>query len=392
MAHTPASAGAGSSSRNVRGRLVGLSWAHLLNDGASNYLPGVLPAVLTNLDEPVRLAGVLVTALTIGQILQPITGRIADRLGGRSLVIVGLTMTSVGGGLLGVIGSTWMLIILLLLIGAGNAMFHPQSLAGVRSMLAGRTGLLTSAYLVGGELGRGLWPTAASLIVAHAGLVNLWILALPGVITACFVPRWMPSLPAKPNRGRAIKLRRHARPLLQLVTYQSVRTVTIYSFVTFIPILWDQRGGGLVGGASIITTMTTVGVIGNLGGGQISDKLGRRPVLVGSAVATSALIVPVAYLGAPWVWPVAAVLGIAIFLTASTTVLIGQDIFPENRSMGSGLALGFSNGLGASLVFVISLGVGSHVLLVFWLLAGLGLLSVVVALRMDKILMHHANT
>src|SRR5690625_4743673 len=176
MAHTPASAGAGSSSSNVRGRLVGLSWAHLLNDGASNYLPGVLPAVLTNLDEPVRLAGVLVTALTIGQILQPITGRIADRLGGRSLVIVGLTMTSVGGGLLGVIGSTWMLIILLLLIGTGNAMFHPQSLAGVRSMLAGRTGLLTSAYLIGGELGRGLWPTAASLIVAHAGLVNLWIL------------------------------------------------------------------------------------------------------------------------------------------------------------------------------------------------------------------------
>src|SRR5690625_3325413 len=50
LAHTPASAGAGSSSSTVRGRLVGLSWAHLLNDGASNYLPGVLPAVLTNLD------------------------------------------------------------------------------------------------------------------------------------------------------------------------------------------------------------------------------------------------------------------------------------------------------------------------------------------------------
>src|SRR5699024_10489876 len=143
----------------------------------------------------------------------------------------------------------------------------------------------------------------------------------PGVVTAFFVPKWLPALPPKPNRGRAIRLREHTRPLLLLVSYQSVRTLTIYSFVTFIPILWDQRGGGLVGGASIITTMTTVGVIGNLGGGQISDKLGRRPVLVGSALATAALIVPVAYVGAPWVWIIAAVLGIAIFLTASTTVL-----------------------------------------------------------------------
>src|SRR5699024_6797987 len=115
MAEKPPAAGDRSASANggVKGRLLGLSWAHLLNDGASNYLPGVLPAVLATLGEPVKLAGVLVTALTIGQILQPITGRLADRLGGRSLVILGLTMTSIGGGLLGIIESTWMLIILL---------------------------------------------------------------------------------------------------------------------------------------------------------------------------------------------------------------------------------------------------------------------------------------
>ena len=208
-------------------RLLGLSWAHLLNDGASNYLPGVLPAMLGTLGEPVRMAGVLVTALVIGQALQPVTGWLADRLGGRSLVLLGLFATSVGGGLLGVAHATWVLILLLLVIGIGNSLFHPQALAGVRSMLAGQQGLLTSVFLVGGELGRGLWPTAASLIVIHAGLVNLWIIALPGLVTVPFLLRVVPALPAR-RPDKAVRLRGQARPVLLLVGYQGIRLSLIH--------------------------------------------------------------------------------------------------------------------------------------------------------------------
>lgn len=373
--------------RVTPGRLLGLSWAHLLNDGASNYLPGVLPAVLATLDAPVRMASVLVTALTIGQALQPVTGRIADRLGGRSLVLLGLFLTSAGGGLLGVADRMWVLVVLLLLIGIGNAFFHPQALAGVRSMLAGRQGLLTSVFLVGGELGRGLWPTVASLIVANAGLVNLWILAIPGLVTVPLVLRFMPRLAPQPGHGKAIRWREHTRPLAVLIGYQGVRTTTIYAIVTFIPILWHLRGGTLVGGASIITTMLVVGVIGNLWGGYLTDRLGRRPVLIGSALATAVLIVPTVLLHGVLVWVAAGLLGIALFLTASTTVLLGQDIFPENRSMGSGIALGFANGLGALLVFVLGFGIGGNVLVVFWALCGLAVASAALTFAFDNKLM-----
>lgn len=388
--------GADAAGRGPLPRLLGLSWAHLLNDGASNYLPGVLPAVLVTLGEPVRMAGVLVTALVIGQALQPVTGWLADRLGGRSLVLLGLFATSAGGGLLGLAHATWLLIVLLLVVGIGNSFFHPQALAGVRSMLAGQQGLLTSVFLVGGELGRGLWPTVASLIVSHAGLENLWIIALPGLATVPFLLRAVPALPSKPpskpRQDTAVRLREHARPVLLLVGYQGIRTVTIYSFVTFIPILWHARGGGLVTGASIITTMTVVGIVGNLAGGHLTDRVGRRPVLVVSALASAVLIVPVAYLGGVWVWIIAGLLGIALFLTASTTVLLGQDIFPENRSMGSGIALGFANGLGALLVFIVGLGLGEHVVTVFWVLAGLGVASALLTLPFDAALMRTPRT
>ncbi|HZD66154.1 MAG TPA: MFS transporter [Acidimicrobiales bacterium] len=369
----------------ARAPLLGMTWAHLLNDGAANYLPGVLPAVLVSLHAPVRLAGVLIAALTVGQALQPVVGWVADRIGGRSLVVTGLLLNSLGGGLLGFAHRMGVLITLLLLIGIGNSFFHPQALAGVRSMLAGRRGLLMAVFLVGGELGRGLWPTVASLVVVHLGLSGLWVVALPGILTVPLLFRWAPPLPPRSRQGQRRRGRHRAWPLSLLIAYRSARALTTYALVTFIPILWHLRGGTLVEGASVITTMLVVGVIGNLGGGHLADMLGRRPVLVASAIATAALIVPVVILQGAAMWLSAGLLGIAMFLTAPTTVLIGQDLFPENRSMGSGIALGLANGIGAVLVLVIGLLVTSNgVEPVLWVVAGIGAASGVCGLVLPR--------
>lgn len=365
-------------------RLGGLTWAHFLNDGASNYLPGVLPAVLVMIGQPVQMAAVLVTALTIGQALQPVAGRIADRLGGKALVVIGLAMTSLGGGLIGVVRSTGLLIVLLVLIGVGNAFFHPQAIASVRQLFRGKQGLLTSAFLVGGELGRGLWPTIASVIVAEAGLGYLWLVALPGLVTLPFLLRWLPSLPQRRQHGPAIRLSVHARPMALLIAYQGLRMVGIYAFATFIPVLWDQRGYSLVAGASLITTMMTVGVIGNLGGGFLTDRIGTRATLLISAIGTGVLIVPTAYVTGPGAWVVAGLLGVMMFLTASATVLLGQAIFAENPSMGSGIAIGLANGIGAVLVLAVGAWAGETVVPVFWVLGLLSLASAALVPLFDR--------
>jgi FSR family fosmidomycin resistance protein-like MFS transporter len=386
---TPAN---GASRASDHTRLFGLTWAHLLNDGASNYLPGVLPAVLASLHQPVQMAGVLIATLTIGQLLQPVAGWLADRLGGRLLMVTGLVLTSVGGGLLGLAPTTWLLVVLLACIGLGNSLFHPQALAGVRSLLRGRQGLLTSVFLVGGELGRGAWPTVTSLVVATFGLRGLWIVGVPGVLTVPLLVRLAPRLPARPATSGRTRWRHRGGPVALLIGYRSVRAFTIYALATFIPIMWHARGASLVQGASVITTMLAVGVVGNLGGGQLADRVGRLPVLTVSGLASAVLIFPVAYLRGWLVWPAAGVLGIALFLSASTTVLIGQDIFPENRSLGSGLALGPANGIGAVLVLLIGLWVGRHAVVdVFWVVAVLSAASVLLGLALPAALVRNGR-
>lgn len=374
--------------RTRRGRLLGLTWAHLLNDGTGNYLPGVLPVVLVAIHQSVRMAGVLVAALSVGQALQPVVGWLADRVGGRWMITTGLLLSSLGGALLGVTSSLAVLIVLLLAIGVGSALFHPAALAGVRSLLQGRTGLLTSVFLVGGELGRGIWPTAASLVAATLGLRYLWIIALPGLVTVALVSRWAPTLPARRHTAQPIRWREHRRPLALLITYQGARAFVVAGLVTFIPLLWHDRGDSLVTGASVITTMITVGVIGNLLGGHLADRLGRRPVLVVSALTSAALIAPVVLLSGPAAWVAAGLLGSALFLTASSAILIGQDIFPENRSMGSGIALGLANGIGALLVLLLGLTVSAgNVSPAFWVLAVASAVSVLAALTLPRDLM-----
>ncbi|MBW5799576.1 MFS transporter [Halomonas elongata] len=329
------------------GRLTGMSWAHFLNDGAANYLPGVLPAILISLNLSVALAGTIMAALLMGQALQPLVGIFADRVGGRIMIALGLAGSSLGGALVGLVSGFWSLLGVLVLIGVSNSFFHPQALAGIRQLGGERPGTAMSIFMVGGEVGRGVWPALASWVVVQWGLGYLWVLALPALCTLPFLLRWAPRLPPRAANATPIAWRRHAGPLTRLVAFSTLRSLMILSVVTYVPLMWTQSGGSLTTGASFITIMLVIGVIGNLGGGRLSDRFGRRALLV---VAMSVAVIMLgAFLLASgiWLWIALGVLGICLFATLPLGILIAQDILPENRSLGSGMALGLSNALAA---------------------------------------------
>lgn len=359
--------------------LATLSWAHFLNDGAANYLPGILPAILIGLHVDPRLAGSIMAALLLGQALQPLYGWLSDRLGGRSLIFTGIAGTTLGGAVIGFAPSYGWLLLVLLVIGVTNAMFHPQALASVRELAHRRRGLAMSAFLVGGEFGRGIWPVLGSLVVTHYGLDALWILILPALITLPFLWRQVPRLSARRADHAPIVWRRHLPDLARLVSFAGLRATVMFSIVTFIPLWWHTQGGSLVGGASLISALLVTGIIGNVGGGHLADRFGRRRVLFGATLLSTLLLIGVLQVSGIWLWPLLGLLGIAVFATLPLTIILGQDSLPENPSLGSGLALGFSNGLGA--LAVMGLGLLSDswgIAGILWFCVGLSALSVTI--------------
>ncbi len=337
-----------SNARSRAASLVCLTWTHFLNDGAAFYLPGILPAVLTALHQPLAMVGIIMAATYMGQALQPVTGILADKTGGKMFVIGGLIACCLAGALVGLAPNVGVLLVLLLISGLGSTVFHPQALAAVRSLTERRHGAGLSLFLIGGELGRGAWPLLTSVIVVYLGLHNLWVIALPMLITLPFMIKLIPSLPARSQSAPKLHWRAHRKPFIVLVSFSAFRGLAVFGTIVFIPLMWKLRGGALVSGASIISTLLITGVIGQATGGTVSDRFGRRPVLIGSSIVMLLLLPVVVMARGPWLWLVAGILGIAMFSTFSPTLLIGQDMFPENRALGSGIALGLSNALGAA--------------------------------------------
>ncbi|MDA8389673.1 MAG: MFS transporter [Gammaproteobacteria bacterium] len=331
------------------GALTALSWLHFLNDGAANFLPGILPLLLLSLHRSPALAGGLMAALLIGQGLQPVFGYWADRIGGRRLVMGGFLGTAIGMGLIGVSTGFVPLLAALALIGVANAAFHPPALAAARSLeRASRSpGRSVSVFLVGGELGRGLSPWLVTLAAAGFGLDHLWLLSILSVASLVVLRRYIPVLPVSARHERPLQWHGKARPLGALVTFATLRSLVSYALVTFLPLLWRQQGGSVRTGALLIAVIIVAGIIGNLGGPVLARRFGRQPLLAGSLLLVAGLLA--ATLSAPWVfaWPLLAGVGIALFAPIAVTVVAGQDIFPENRSLGGGLALGSANGLAA---------------------------------------------
>lgn len=367
------------------GSLAGLTWAHFLNDGAANFLPGVLPFILVSMGVPVALAGTLMAALLAGQALQPVTGWLADRVGGRVLASFGLVGSSVGGLLVGLAPSLWALVPSLILIGLANSCFHPPAMAAARHLGGSRQGRAMSIMLVGGEVGRGLWPLLASAVVAWLGLRWVGLLCLPGLLSGVALWHWVPELPRRHAESTPVRWRDHAAPLATLVSVASLRSLMIVGSITYLPILWHQQGQSLVAGASVITVILLVGIVGNLAGGHLADRIGHRLLVVYGLLLAVLMLAGIVLVSGLWLWLVLGLFGIAVFATLPVTVLIGQDILPENRALGSGFAMGFSNALAALGVAALGpLAAVSGVHLALWVTVGGGLIAALLALRLPR--------
>jgi FSR family fosmidomycin resistance protein-like MFS transporter len=260
--------------------------------------------------------------------------------------------------LLGIAPGYATLALLLVLAGLSSAGIHSVGpvMAGRLSGL--RLGRGMGFWMVGGELGRTLGPiviVSALRILTLRGTPWLMIAGL-GMSVLLFV--LLRDVAGRPSGAtEALPWREALRsmgPLLApLIGIIIVRLFMVSALTTYLPTFLTEEGAGLFFAGASLSILEGAGVIGALLGGSLSDRLGRRAVLLGSMLATPLLMF--AFLAVDgWLHvPVLLLLGLSTLSVGPVIMALVQESLPENRALANGVYMALSFVLRSGVVVVI---------------------------------------
>jgi FSR family fosmidomycin resistance protein-like MFS transporter len=335
------------------GTVLTLSGAHLANDIYGAMLAPILPLLIKKLFLSMTAAGALVTVLKAGGLIQPFFGMWADRSDARYFVIFAPTLTALTMSLVGIAPNYWAIVILLIINGFSVAAFHPAAAASV-TRASGRTwGKGMSGYMFGGEMGRSLGPLLIVNIVAYWGLDHSYLVAIPGIAFSILLywrlrHRQAARMVATSAASIWEAVKAQKKPLLLLSGLILFRSTAITSFATFFPAYMMGKGSSLQFAGSAIALYELCGAAGALFGGTLSDRFGRRAMMLVSQMATGPLLyLALVYSREPLGLTALAIAGFMAMSANPVQLTLAQELLPGSRSTASGIVffLGFEGSL-----------------------------------------------
>ena len=331
--------------------LAGAVAGHFLIDLYTPVLPIVLPLLMETMGLSYFLAGLVVTVFNVvSSITQPVVGIWSDKTGKRADVAFCVLLGSVGISV-SVLCSNY-LILLMLVTGAavGHALFHPSAMDLVyRVSPPAKLGKYNSIFTTAGSLSYAFGPLVAGALIAFGGLPAVCWMVLPGIIGAAWIfrlTRSSGSAVVSEKKVRTSLVVGSASAAALVVIICALRAVGYMGVITYLPTLLTESGSfSTMAVSAVVTVMLLSGVLGQLAGGRLSDRFGRKRMLVAGLV----LAVPCFLLiFVPGPVMLAGILSYAFFASFCyvTSVTMTQELLPGKTGLASGLTLGFTMGIG----------------------------------------------
>lgn len=335
--------------------LILLAISHAVTDLSQGALPVLLPFLKNAFDLTYAQVGLIVLAQNItSSVIQPAFGYVADRLSLPWLIPAGVLLSGIGIAVTGLVGSYSTLLAIVIVTGMGVAAFHPQGSKSAHFVSASsRRGQSMAIFSVGGNLGMALGTIFMGILLTLPGaMVNTPWFLLPAGITAALVWLNLPRVSPPPPTAAAGKKSRAAAHLpvfllTVLLAFILVRTTIQVGLTTFIPLYYvNYLGGSAVYAGYLLSAFLMAGVVGTFVGGTLSDKFGRKTLIVGSMLVTWPLLVLFQFTSGFMTVVLAAAAGFTLIASFSPLLVLAQEIMPGYEAMAAGLTIGFSIGLG----------------------------------------------
>ncbi len=327
----------------------GLSAAHLVTDLYSPVLPAILPLLIAEQGYSFFLAGLIVTVFNLtSSMMQPLVGWLYDTRGLAVHISVTVLISATFISVIGLLNNYYLVLASVAIAALGHALFHPSALGTVSRLTRDASrGRITSYFVIGGNLGYAVGPICAGVAVGLMGLPGLVILAIPGIVMAAVLRYVLPAPVRREGPAPSSRSERPARRAIALLVAASgLRAWAIFGSVAFLPTILTLRGIDLVTANLLVSGMLIAGVVGQLVGGTLSDRYGRKEyTLIGLVTAIPPFLV---FLMTDGIVSLVAMIifGFILWSTFAVTVAMAHEIAPGNVGLVSGLMLGLAVGVG----------------------------------------------
>jgi FSR family fosmidomycin resistance protein-like MFS transporter len=324
------------------GKVAAIAAGHAVHDTYSGFLLPMLPHLITKLTLSKTEAGLLTLFFQSPSILQPLIGHLADRISLRYLVFLAPAITATIMSLIGIAPAYAPLAIGLVIAGISSAGLHAVGPVIAGRLSKRRLGRGMGFWMVGGELGRTLGPI---VIVSAVGILTLrgtpWLM-IGGWLTSVFLILRLRHVPGRPHDSdQGLPWRsalRKMRPLLlPLASILAVRSFMSAAITIYLPIFLSEEGFNPWLAGAALSILEAAGVVGALFGGSLSDRLGRRVILLLSMLVSPILLFLFIWFSGWAQIAMLPLLGFSVISTAPVIMALVQESYPEIRAFANGI-------------------------------------------------------
>ena len=324
-----------------------VSSAHAVHDTYTAFLPALLPVLIEKFSLTNTAAGLLSVSLQLPSLLQPFIGHLADRKNLRSLIILTPAITGACMSLLSIAPAYGYLIFLLILAGLSSAALHATGPVLSSTLAGNKIGRGMSFWMVGGESGRALGPIIVVSAIGYLTLSGLPWLLMGGVLISIFLYYKLSTITTLPrNNGHQIPWKQGLKMMRKVMIPVGIlifsRSMMVATMSTFMPTYLTSEGASLwVAGASL-TILEAAGVVGAFLAGSLSDRFGRRKMLVISFIFTPIFILLFVFSQGIVQIPLLVFMGFFGISITPVIMAIVLENFPDNRSFANGIYMAFN--------------------------------------------------
>lgn len=236
-------------------------------------------------------AGLVISAFgVVYGVSQLPAGWLADRIGARLVITLGIIGVAAAGILVGLSQSYLMLIVFLALMGVLGGGYHPAATTMISAIVEPKTrGQAMGFHMVGGSASFFLVPLIAAALAAVWGWRGTFIaLAIPtiifGIILHILLRRQTAArkteVKTTADYGESPPPTGYLHRLLPILVISTFTQAVILSVISFIPLyLVDNFGTGKETAAASIALVYAVGLVAGPMGGYLSDRFGRVVII-----------------------------------------------------------------------------------------------------------------